>query len=186
LKYGFAVDDKVMFTLTRMDPTERYKGYDRVIDAMAETQNECPKLKYLLGGSFVEEEKKYIDEKIENLGLTGKVVFAGFISDEKLAEYFTLSDFYVMPSYNEGFGIVFIEALFYGLPVVGGNIDGTIDALDHGNFGILINPMDIGEISKSIVTLYQDEMNLKVDKLNVMAKFGYDAYKLKTKEIFFN
>lgn len=186
LKYGFSVIDKVIFTLTRMDSTERYKGYDRVIDAMAEIQNECPNLKYLLGGSFIEEEKKYIDEKINSLGLTGKVVFTGFIPDEKLAEHFTLCDFYVMPSYNEGFGIVFIEALFYGLPVVGGNIDGTIDALDHGNFGLLIDPMDIGEISKSIVALYHGGMNLKVDQSKVLAKFGYDIYKLKIKEIFFN
>lgn len=182
-KYGFKPFDKILFTLTRMDATERYKGYDRVLQAMALLIKEMPDLKYIIGGSHDKIEKNKIDELIAELGLKNNVVITGFIPDEELNDYFLMSDLYVMPSYNEGFGIVFIEAMYYGLPVIAGNKDGSVDALLHGKLGTLIDPQDIDALKNSIKDNFGNSQNEKVDKLVLMANFGYDVYKEKVNEI---
>ena len=178
-KYGLKPIDKILFTLTRMDATERYKGYDRVLQAMALLIKKMPELKYIIGGSYDEVEKKKIDELIVELGLIDNVVIAGFIPDEILKDYFLMSDVYVMPSYNEGFGIVFIEAMYYGLPVIAGNKDGSVDALLNGKLGTLIDPMDIEALKNAIESNFKNSNNSKVDKDVLMANFGYEVYKEK-------
>jgi len=178
-KYGFTPSDKILFTLTRMDATERYKGYDRVLQAMALLIKEMPDLKYIIGGSYDEIEKKKIDELIYELGLKDNVVITGFISDENLKDYFLMSDVYVMPSYNEGFGIVFIEAMYYGLPVIAGNKDGSVDALLNGKLGTLIDPMDIEALKNTIEDNFELNKKVKVDTDVLMANFGYEVYKEK-------
>jgi glycosyltransferase involved in cell wall biosynthesis len=182
-KYGFKPFDKILFTLTRIDATERYKGYDRVLQAMSLLIIEMPDLKYIIGGSYDEIEKNNIDALIANLGLKDNVKIAGFISDSDLKDYFLMSDLYVMPSYNEGFGIVFIEAMYHGLPVIAGNQDGSVDALLKGNLGTLIDPMDIVSLKNAIKDNFENSKNEKVDKAVLMAHFGYDVYKEKLRVI---
>ena len=53
-------------------------------------------------------------------------------SDEELVDHYNLSNVFLMPSYGEGFGIVFLEALSCGIPVIAGNTDGSKDALMNG------------------------------------------------------
>jgi len=182
-KYGFAPFDKILFTLTRMDATERYKGYDRVLQAMALLIKKMPDLKYIIGGSYDALEKKKIDELIDELGLKDNVVITGFIPDENLKDYFLMSDVYVMPSYNEGFGIVFIEAMYFGLPVIAGNKDGSVDALLNGKLGTLIDPMDIEALKNAIEDNDEHVKKEKVDRDVLLANFGYDVYKEKIKGI---
>ena len=182
-KYGFKPFEKILFTLTRMDATERYKGYDRVLQAMSLLVNEMPDLKYIIGGSYDEIEKNKIDELISQLGLKNNVVITGFIPDEDLKDYFMLSDVYVMPSYNEGFGLVFIEAMYYGLPVIAGNKDGSVDALLNGKLGTLIDPMDIDALKNAIKDNVENTNKGIVDKNVLMANFGYEVYKEKLNEI---
>ena len=182
-KHGFKPFDKILFTLTRMDATERYKGYDRVLQAMALLIKKMPELKYIIGGSYDEIEKKKIDELIDELGLKDSVMITGFIPDETLNDYFQISDVYVMPSYNEGFGIVFIEAMYFGLPVIAGNKDGSVDALLNGKLGTLIDPMDIDALKNAIEDNFDSINKEIVDKEALMAHFGYDVYKEKVNRI---
>lgn len=183
-KYGLNESDKVLFTLTRMESGERYKGYDRVIEALSQLHQQCPQMKYLIGGSYEASEKLYIDQKINKFGLLGKVLFAGFIPEDELAHHFEMCDYYVMPSYNEGFGIVFIEALYYGLPVVAGNKDGSVDALEQGKWGMLIDPLDIDAIKMALKTLYDMPVQSGVvNRKDLLLKFGYEAYKVKLENL---
>ena len=177
--HGFKPFDNILFTLTRMDATERYKGYDRVLQAMSLLINEMPDLKYIIVGSYDEIEKNNIDALIANLGLIDHVKIAGFIPDSDLKDYFLMTDLYVMPSYNEGFGIVFIEAMYHGLPVIAGNKDGSVDALLNGKLGTLIDPMDFVSLKNAIKDNFENSKNKKVDKAVLMAHFGYDVYKEK-------
>jgi glycosyltransferase involved in cell wall biosynthesis len=61
-----------------------------------------------------------------------------------------------MPSKKEGFGIVYLEALACGKPVLGGNQDGATDALCHGKLGALVNPDDVSEITQTIIQILQN------------------------------
>ena len=74
------------------------------------------------------------------------VVFAGRISEEEKADHYRLADAYVMPSHGEGFGIVYLEAMACGLPVVGSQKDGSREALRNGELGILVDPDNPAEI----------------------------------------
>ena len=62
-----------------------------------------------------------------------------------------LADVFVMPSTGEGFGIVFLEAMACGCPVVAGNRDGSVDALAHGELGRLVDPHSSEELLRALV-----------------------------------
>ena len=102
-----------------------------------------------------------------------------------IAAYFNIADIYIMPSTGEGFGIVFIEALFFGKPVIAGNLDGSVDALAGGKFGLLVNPDSIEDISKSIVTVVNNQLSFIPDSKQVEDNFGFGNYKSKLEKLFF-
>ncbi len=178
-KYDLSEGDTVLLTLTRLASKERYKGYDRVIRALAELQHDYPKLKYLVVGKYDNEEEQRLNELIQELGIDHKVAFAGYVPDELLADYFNLADIYIMPSEKEGFGIVFIEALFYGKNVIAGNKDGSVDALLNGALGKLIDPASNEEIKEAITSFITAAVPIIPDRELMMKHFSYPAYKEK-------
>ena len=80
---------------------------------------------------------------VEEKNLTNNFILTGYIEDKELTDHYLLADVFVMPSTQEGFGIVFLEALVCGLPVIAGNKDGSVDALLNGKLGKLIDPDNI-------------------------------------------
>jgi len=105
----------------------------------------------LVGGSGDDVER--IKDLIRNHHLEGKVILAGYIPDEEVVDYYNLCDVFVMPSKGEGFGIVFLEALACGKPVIAGNKDGSIDAALGGDVGILIDPDNLSAIKQAIINI---------------------------------
>lgn len=176
-RYGFGPEDKIIFTLTRISTDERYKGYDKVIEALALLQDEHPNAKYLISGSYDKIEKGKIDDQILKLGLKDKVVLSGFIAEDELASHFNMADLYIMPSKKEGFGLVFIEAMYYSLPVIAGNVDGSTDALLNGELGILVNPDSIVEIKESLERVLSGKSAFIPNRKLLIDNFGYEAYK---------
>lgn len=176
-KYGFDKKDLILFTLTRLSSSERYKGYDKVLHAMVELKEIYPEIRYLLAGSYDQKEKVYLDEMISELKLNDFVTIAGFIKDEELVDHFSNADIYVMPSTKEGFGIVFIEAMYYGLPVIAGNMDGSVDALGNGRFGMLVDPLDVDAIEEAIRTILVNKAAYIPDRKALLGEFGYEHYK---------
>ncbi len=181
-KYGFRSTDKILFTLSRISAKERYKGYDKVMEAMVQIDDN--NVKYLLAGSYDAVEKEFLDKLIVKLKLEGRVVLAGFVPEEEVASYFAMSDCYVMPSVKEGFGIVFIEAMYYGIPVIGGNADGSVDALQHGHLGLLVDPFNVTEIKNAIQDILVNKEKYLPDKKILTENFSYDSYKLKLDTLF--
>jgi len=70
------------------------------------------------------------------------VVFAGFVATADLVEHYRLADAYVMPS-QEGFGIVYLEAMACGIPVLSGDADGSADPLRDGELGWRVPHRDV-------------------------------------------
>ena len=182
-KYGFTETDTILMSLTRLSSRERYKGYDKVIEAMATLQQKYPGLKYLIAGSYDAAEKAFIDGLIRQYSLQNQVVMPGYIEDEELEDHFGISDIYVMPSRKEGFGIVFIEAMYYGLPVIAGNIDGSADALLQGKLGQLVNPDDVNEIAAAIENVLENKAAFSPRRDLLIEHFSYEAYKQKLNRI---
>ena len=176
-KYGINKNDKVLFTLTRLSAKDRYKGYDFVIHALAQIVKTQPQVKYILAGSYKAKEKTYLDTIISNNNLQHHVIITGYLKDEDLAAHFALATAYVMPSVKEGFGIVFIEAMYYGLPIIAGNADGSVDALLNGKLGILIEPESVDAIVKAVIKIFENPQKYKPNNELLMDNFGYEAYK---------
>jgi glycosyltransferase involved in cell wall biosynthesis len=176
-KYGFLSNNFILFTLTRISSKEKYKGYDKVLEAISFLREKYPNLKYLLAGKYDLKEKECLDQLIIKNGLEENVVMPGFIPEEELPDHFSLADAYIMPSKGEGFGIAFIEAMYYGLPVIAGNADGSADALLQGKLGQLTDPSDPNEIAGAISKLIEDPQNFLPNKEVVNTQFGYEGYK---------
>ena len=78
------------------------------------------------------------------------MILTGFLNENELPDHFLLADLFVLPSKKEGFGIVFVEALACGLPVICGNADGSTDAIRDGELGTAINVDDLDELENTI------------------------------------
>ncbi|MBS1924507.1 MAG: glycosyltransferase family 4 protein, partial [Bacteroidetes bacterium] len=169
-QYKLEKTDLILMTLTRLAITERHKGYDKVITAIAAVQKKySTNIVYLLAGKYTDDERQFILNHASKEDV--KVVLTGFVEDNEIPHYFALADMYIMPSKKEGFGITFIEAMYYGLPVIGGNADGSIDALDNGNFGLPVNPDSITEIENAIEKMIQNKAGYRVDGEKLLKKF---------------
>lgn len=178
-RYRLAKNDIILFTLTRLSSKELYKGYDHVLYSMKQLKAKFPSLKYIIAGRYDAAEKKRLDAIIEQCYLQGQVVFTGYIPDEELAAHFSLADVYIMPSKKEGFGIVFIEAMYYGLPVIAGNKDGSADALVNGKLGMLVDPDNKKEIEMALEKIILNKSLYQPDKILLDEFFSYTAYKQK-------
>ena len=159
-RYRLSGNDPILFTLTRLAYTEQYKGHDQVIKAISKLKLKFPGIKYILAGQYDHKEEIRIQKLISEHKVDEQVILTGFIEENELTAHFLLADLFVLPSKKEGFGIVFIEALACGLPVVCGNQDGSIDAICNGELGVAINPDDIDELEEAIT----NSLNISLTK----------------------
>lgn len=149
-RYHIRPDNPLIFTLTRLASTEQYKGHDQVIKILKTLKIKFPGIKYILSGQYDNKEKLRIQKLITANNVEEHVILTGFLDEGELSDHFLLADLFVLPSKKEGFGIVFIEALACGLPVVCGNSDGSIDAIWNGELGKAINPDDLAGLENAI------------------------------------
>jgi phosphatidylinositol alpha-1,6-mannosyltransferase len=149
-RYSLTPENKVIFTLTRLASSEQYKGYEQVIKAVSRLKIRFPGIKYILAGQYDPTEENRIKDLIKSYDVKEQVILTGFLNENELADHFLLADLFVLPSKKEGFGIVFIEALACGLPVICGNADGSTDAIRNGELGTAINVDDLNELEKTI------------------------------------
>ncbi|MCG3175519.1 MAG: D-inositol-3-phosphate glycosyltransferase [Candidatus Omnitrophica bacterium] len=147
-RYGLA-GHRVILTVGRLSSSERYKGHDRLIVLMPRILEKVPEALYVIAGGG--DDRPYLASVAERCGVSSKVRFIGRVPDEDLPDLYRSSDLYVMPSTGEGFGIVFLEAAACGLPVIGGRLDGSADALRDGLAGTLVDPGNMDELLKAVV-----------------------------------
>jgi phosphatidyl-myo-inositol dimannoside synthase len=177
-RYKLQPNNLVILTLSRLVSSEQYKGYDKIIAAMHLILKAMPNAVYMLAGKYDTVEKKRIDDLILSYDLHDKIIMTGYIADNEVADHYQLADVFVMPSRKEGFGIVFLEALACGTPVIGGNQDGTVEALLNGSMGVLINPTRQSEIAESIIEqLKKGNINPKEHQERVLAHYRFNRYK---------
>lgn len=176
---------KIIYTLCRLSSNEQYKGYDKVLEALPEIKKINPDIKYIIAGKADAAEKQRVENLIKSLGLQNNVLLIGFIKDEEIIDHYLLADTFIMPSTMEGFGIVFIEAMACGIPVIAGNVDGSVDALKDGELGQLIDPLNSKEIIQSLMTTDNSNSNVTPKQLQVSVQqnFGFDLFTKKLQEI---
>jgi glycosyltransferase involved in cell wall biosynthesis len=152
-RYHLKPDQPVMLTVCRLANVERYKGYDQILAALPQIRAAIPHVHYVIAGKGPDRAR--VEALISELNLQDCVTLAGFVPDQELCDHYNLCDVFAMPSKREGFGIVYLEALACGKPVLGGNQDGAIDALCQGKLGALVDPDNVAEIATTLIQILQ-------------------------------
>jgi phosphatidyl-myo-inositol dimannoside synthase len=165
----------ILLTVARLATYESDKGYDKIIELMPNLKLTFPSLHYVLAGSGSEQEISRLKQKIKDVEMEGHIHLPGFISNQELYTYFAGANVFVMPSKKEGFGIVYIEAMANGTPVIAGNKDGSTDAVSAYTMGHLVNPDDIDEIKETISIILSSEPN-NLDSNKVIEDFSFDHF----------
>lgn len=152
-RYGLT-DAKVMLTVARLWSGDIYKGVDMTIRALGSIAQSIPNVKYLVVGRG--DDQPRLAQLAQDLGVGDRVVFAGFVPTADLTEHYRLADAYVMPS-QEGFGIVYLEAMACGVPVLAGDADGSADPLQDGELGWQVPHRDVEAIAHTCIEMLQQK-----------------------------
>lgn len=131
---------KVVMILGRMHPTERRKGFDELLEALPEIRARRREVVALFAGDGADLER--LQAKAGELGVADMVRFTGPVAEAEKAAHYRLADAYVMPSSQEGFGFVHLEAMACGTPAVASRADGAREAVRNGAIGQLLDPQD--------------------------------------------
>ncbi|QDA30610.1 glycosyltransferase family 4 protein [Thermococcus indicus] len=151
-KLGLSQDVKILFNLARLLP---YKGHRYLIDAMSIVVKERDDIVCFIGGSGPLKEK--LQEQINKLGLQEHVKLLGFVPDDQLALWVNAADLFVLPSLSESFGIVQIEAMAVGIPVVATINGGSEEVITSEDYGLLCPPKDPECLAEKILIALEKE-----------------------------
>jgi len=153
-------DRRVLLTVARMAASERYKGHDVVLEALPRVVAQIPNLTYAVVGEG--DDRARLERLAAHLGLAGHVVFTGEVSDAELAALYRRSEVFVLPARTviedhdpkgEGFGIVFLEAMAFGKPVIGPNYGAPAELIRDGENGLVVDPEDPTSVTEALLRL---------------------------------
>ena len=176
-RYGLQRHQPLIFTLSRLSSFDRYKNIDALISALPPLLRNWPDLRLIVAGTG--DDQPRLQHLAKVLGLEREVIFAGRIPDDELPDHYRLATLFALPSEKEGFGIVFLEALGSGLPVLAGNRDGSIDPLVSGRLGLLVDPrLPLAPALASLLARQGDPLWFQPEQLarEVAQRFGFDAF----------
>src|SRR5271157_1939412 len=173
---SLAIGQRVVLTVARMEASEQYKGHDVILRALPSVLSLVPNLAYVVVGEG--NDRPRIEALVDNLGLRPHVIFAGRVSDSELVALYNRSDVFALPARTiitsheakgEGFGIVFLEAMAFGKPVIGPNYGAPAEFIRHQYQGLLVNPEDSKGMAEALVDLLANP-----EKAHKMGQAGSD------------
>jgi glycosyltransferase involved in cell wall biosynthesis len=148
------------------------KGVRYLIQAMQLIHESHPETKLILVGDG--EERDYLEDLTDHLGIRECVDFVGEVPHERIIDYLDHADVFVLSSLSESFGIVLLEAMACGLPIVATRVGGIPEIIEDGVNGYLVNPGDYQELSERIQLLLRDEASTaEMSKNNRQKATGY-------------
>ena len=136
---------------------EHRKGLKYLLRAYKEVRKEIPDSRLIVVGPGTRLRKGY-ERWVNRNHLEQDIVFVGFISEEDKPRYFKTADIYCAPSTGrESQGIVLLEAMAVGAPIIASNISGYASVVTHGQEGLLVPPKNSSELAKALIYLLKDE-----------------------------
>jgi phosphatidyl-myo-inositol dimannoside synthase len=189
-----AADRPIVITVGRIVAAERYKGHDVVLAAWPKVQQQVPDALYVVAGDG--DDLPRLACRAKELGLGNSVQFRGALTSESLRTCYETCRVFAMPARTEldpraprgeGFGIVFLEAMAHGKPVVGPNTGAPAEFIRSGEHGILVDPLDVEEVAQALIYLLQnpgvaDQMG-RAGRNWVQEQFSYSMFCGRLREI---
>lgn len=168
-KFHIGKEDLCILSLSGMRPV---KGINNLVDGFSKAHSVNRHLRLFLACHGLE--TKRLKERVEKLNLTNNIHFIGFIEGEEKKVYFDICDMYCNTALFEPFGIALLEAMEYGLIVLGSVEGGIKDYIKDGYNGFLISPKDTHRIAEVILKVYEDEILRK--KISENARRSVKTY----------
>ncbi|MCK5559919.1 MAG: glycosyltransferase family 4 protein, partial [Thermoplasmata archaeon] len=142
---------KVVLYLGRL---KFHKGLEYLIESAKLTD---PDIKYLIVGEG--DFEPHLKEIVERFGVKDRIIFAGRVPNSEIPKYYCASDVFILPSITrlEAFGLVVIEAMACGKPVIISNIPGVSENITDGEEGLIVEPTNPKDIAKKINYLMKNE-----------------------------
>jgi glycosyltransferase involved in cell wall biosynthesis len=138
----------VLLTVRNLFPR---MGIANLVEAFHSAAKKAPELILVIGGEGPL--RRPLEEKVAALRIDGRVRFTGFIPEAELAAYFQAADLFVLPTADlEGFGMVTLEALASGLPVIGTPVGGTVEILSRLDPRLLLDDIRPESIAQGILS----------------------------------
>jgi glycosyltransferase involved in cell wall biosynthesis len=132
---------------------EEVKGHKYLIEAVKILKKKYPDiLCYLVGGGSLHSEYTAL---IKDYGLQENVFLVGYVKHEDVNKWMNAADIFVLPSIQESFGIVQLEALATGTPIVSTRTDGSLELIKEGKVGLLCNVANAEDLASQIDTAFK-------------------------------
>ena len=151
-----SLEGRILLSVTRLSRADTAgKGVELVLHALPAVLARFPDARYVIAGGGGD--LRRLQESVGRLGLESCVQFLGSCGPDALARAYSSADVFVLPTQVEGFGVVFLEAMFHRLPVVAVRASATPEVVEDAETGMLIPPGDSRELSAALAALLSDE-----------------------------
>jgi len=145
---------RVILTVGRWFEDERYKGMDTLITALPRLLTEWPDVQLVAVGEG--DDQSWLEQIADGRGVLRHVHFLSGLKYAEIAACYQACEIFALPSRGEGFGLVYLEAMACGKPVIGGLHGGAPEVIDDGKTGYLVQHGDAGQLATSLEALLAD------------------------------
>jgi phosphatidylinositol alpha-1,6-mannosyltransferase len=139
--------------VARMSADERYKGHDELLDVWPALLARKPDARLVVAGDGTDRQR--LELRAASLGLSHAVTFVGRVGDDELAALYAQCRFLVLPSRDEGFGLVFLEAMRAGKACVGAN-GAAAEIIRDRVTGLIVEPGTPDDLAAALFTLFDE------------------------------
>ena len=161
------------FIVVTVRNLERIYGLEYLIDAFSNFSKDKSEVELnIIGDGSL---RKCLVDRVSSLGITNKVRFLGYLSQEQVAKELAKADVFVIPSLSESFGVAALEAASCGVPVIASNVGGLPEAVLDDKTGFLVVPGNSSAIQDKLDLLFND-MNLRRELGNAGRVFVLSDY----------
>ena len=148
-------ESRVILSVGRLVSSEPGKGIDTLIRALAKVLRAVPNSFYVVVGDG--DDRPRLERLARDHDVEDRVLFVGEVKADQLKNYYLRSNVFAMPSRQEGFGLVFLEAMAFGKPVIAANYGGTAELVKDGVTGFRVEYDNVDLLADRLICLLLDE-----------------------------
>jgi glycogen(starch) synthase len=182
-RYGVGWGEKMILSVGRLVPQ---KGIEYFIRAIPSIASRYPEAKFIIVGEGWS--RDFLEAEALSTGHRSKIQFTGFAPDKEVIDLMTSADVLVVPSVYEPFGIVALEGMATGVPVVASQVGGLSEVIEHDHTGIFVYPRSPNSIAWGVDRILSDPDHARwlgenaKDKLH--KAYSWEAVAMKTEEVY--
>lgn len=181
-KYGLH-NKKIILFVGGLDKAHYFKGLNVLIQAVSLMNDNDDFRVFIVGDGNLRDSYQSL---ADNFGLAKKIIFTGFVPDNILPKFYNTADMLVLPSVDksEAFGVVALEAMASGLPVITSDLAGVRSVVEKQKTGLLVKPGSVDNLVKMIKKLLEDPRLARqlgqAGRAKVLKKYTWESigYKL--------